>query len=175
MFVVGDFDGDGKALVSSELVVEPDASLDAVQGVVDGLVAVEEVASGCVVGVVDEWDGDGFVEEEIVAGWGVGVVPVLGVEGVCDEEQGSGDADFGRDVNDLFTGVDQPDVVTWVDRVLVGGAGYRGDGGVRQVGDDEVAFPGVERERSPGFVLFEFDEVAHLSASYVNGWSAFLS
>jgi hypothetical protein len=165
VFVVGDFDGDGEALVSSELVVEPDASFDAVQGVVDGLVAVEEVASCCVVGVVDEGDGDGFVEEEVVAGWGVGVAPVLRVEGVGDEEEGSGDADLGGDVDDLFAGVDQTDVVAWLDRVAVGGAGYWGDGGVRQVGDDEVAFLGVERDRFAGFVFFEFDEVAHRSAS----------
>ena len=58
------------------------------QGVVDGVVTVKKVASGCVVGVVDERDGDGFVEEEVVTGWGVGVAPVLWVEGVGDEEQG---------------------------------------------------------------------------------------
>ena len=40
MFVVADFDGDGESLVSSKLVVESDASFDAVEGVVDGLVAV---------------------------------------------------------------------------------------------------------------------------------------
>ena len=37
-------------------------------------------------GVMGEWDGDGFVEGEVVVGGCVGVSPVVWVEGVGDEE-----------------------------------------------------------------------------------------
>jgi len=69
------------------LVVEPDAPFDSVKGVVDGLVAVEEVSPRGVAGVVDEWNGDCFVEEQVVGGGCVGIAPVVGIEGVGDEEQ----------------------------------------------------------------------------------------
>ena len=74
-------------------------------------------------------------------------------------------------MNDVVAGVDETDVVARVDRVLIGGAGDRADGGVWEGGDDVVTLDWGEGDRVARFVLGELDELAHpgLSNWYVNG------
>ena len=119
VFVVCDFHGDCKSLVSSELIRESDSTFDAVQCVVDGLVTVKNVSPDGVPCVMNEWDCNCFVNEKVALCWYVLRCPVFGVQSVGEEKQCSLDADFGFYVNDLCPCVDETDVVSRVDDVGV--------------------------------------------------------